>query len=62
MIYCFMGASCTGKTTIVQELQTKYNLKVYNGKDYLRLAKNPAEAETAFKETLIVCLFKIPDL
>jgi len=52
MLLCFMGASCTGKSTAADEMIKTLNGKVYSGKDYLKLAKNKEDAEKAFKSIL----------
>lgn len=52
MILCFMGASCTGKSTAAEEINKLLNGKIYSGKDYMRLAKNKEEAEKAFQTIL----------
>lgn len=46
------GESCTGKSSVASELETKMDMKVYSGKDYLRLAKNPNDALVLFKDLL----------
>ena len=48
MLICIFGESCTGKTTLAQQLLTHINASVYSGRDYLRLAKNEAEARNKF--------------
>ena len=52
MLIAIIGESCTGKSTLAEKLSAELAAKVYTGKDYLRLAKNPAQAETAFRELL----------
>ena len=52
MLLCFMGASCTGKSTAADEMIKTINGKVYSGKDYLKIAKNKEDAEKAFKSIL----------
>lgn len=52
MVIAVIGESCTGKSTLADRLKDDFNATVYTGKDYLRLAKNPFEAETAFKTLL----------
>lgn len=52
MILGIIGESCTGKTTIVNELKKRINVQVYTGKDYLKIHKNPSIAEMKFKKLL----------
>ncbi|WP_291561207.1 MULTISPECIES: hypothetical protein [unclassified Clostridium] len=44
MLFIFMGASCTGKSSAADELKELMDVQVYTGKDYLRMAKNENEA------------------
>ena len=53
MLISIIGESCTGKSTLADKLKTDFNATVYTGKDYLRLAKSPTEAEAAFKKLLL---------
>jgi len=48
MIIGIFGESCTGKSTIAGELARRTAAKIYTGKDYLKLAKNEAEARNMF--------------
>ena len=52
MVIGLFGESCTGKSTIASEISIRAGADVYTGKDYLRLAKNEAEAQTAFIKLL----------
>ncbi len=52
MIIGLFGESCTGKSTIANELAQRYHATVYTGKGYLRLAKSEAEAAQAFAQLL----------
>lgn len=52
MLIAIFGESCTGKTTLADHLKSAANAKVYSGKDYLRMAKNEAEAKRLFQEQL----------
>ncbi len=52
MLIAVIGENCVGKSTLVNILNQKLNAKVYSGKDYLRLEKNPFLALTNFKTIL----------
>lgn len=52
MLVAIIGENCVGKSTLAQKINEKLNAKIYSGKDYLRLEKNPAMAEKSFKELL----------
>lgn len=52
MVIAIFGDSCTGKSTIADQLKEVLSAKIYNGKDYLRLAKNEGEAIALFKKQL----------
>jgi len=52
MVVGIFGESCTGKSTIAEELSGRTNAKIYSGKDYLKLAKNENEAKAKFREML----------
>ena len=52
MVICLFGVSCTGKSTVSKALKEKINAIVYNGKDYLKLAKSPSDALILFKKEL----------
>ena len=52
MVIGLFGESCTGKSTLANEIATKIGAKVYTGKDYMRLAKNEAEAQKLFIDLL----------
>ena len=53
MLIAIIGESCTGKSTLADKLKADFNATVYTGKDYLRLAKSPTEAEAVFKKLLL---------
>ena len=53
MLIAIIGESCTGKSTLAGKLKNDFNATVYTGKDYLRLAKSPSEAEAVFKKLLV---------
>lgn len=52
MLIALIGESCTGKSTLAQELCRRFGSEVITGKDYLRLAKSPSEAEALFRRRL----------
>ncbi|MDO4573456.1 MAG: hypothetical protein Q4C13_08805 [Clostridia bacterium] len=52
MLIALIGESCAGKSTIAALLKEPLSAAIYSGRDYLRLAKNEAEAETRFKAML----------
>lgn len=56
MLVCIFGESCTGKTTLAQTLSMETGAEVISGRDYLRLAKNPGEAERLFAARLADCV------
>lgn len=52
MVIGIFGESCTGKSTLADKLKRSLEAQVYTGKDYLRLAKNEAEAKQIFQQKL----------
>ena len=53
MLYIFMGQSCTGKTTVANQLKNRIGtVEMFTGKDYLRMAKNQHEAWKVFLKKL----------
>lgn len=56
MLIAIIGQSCTGKSTLAEQLKKDLDATVYTGKDYLRLAKNPGQAEQQFKALLCAAL------
>ena len=52
MVIAVIGENCTGKSTLAEKLKKDFNATVYAGKDYLRMAKSPADAKSAFKNLL----------
>ena len=52
MVIAVIGENCTGKSTLAGRLKEDFNATVYSGKDYLRMAKSPTEAQEIFKNTL----------
>ena len=52
MVIGIFGESCTGKSTLAQQLKTRFQARVYTGKDYLRLSKNEKSAKKLFQKEL----------
>ena len=52
MIIAVFGESCTGKSTLTAKLKEMLSAEEYSGKDYLRQAKNEADAEMKFRNLL----------
>jgi cytidylate kinase len=52
MVIGIFGESCTGKSSVADELASRLNAIVYTGKDYLKIAKNEANAKKQFIELL----------
>ena len=52
MLIGIIGESCTGKSTLAEQLKIQLNAQVYTGKDYLRLAKNETIAQKLFVNRL----------
>lgn len=52
MLICIFGESCTGKTTLARQLLSHIDAEVCSGRDYLRLAKSEAEAQSKFRARL----------
>ena len=52
MVLAIIGENCVGKSTLADKINEKLGAKIYAGKDYLRLEKNPSAAEQAFKKLL----------
>ncbi len=52
MVIGIFGESCVGKSTLAASLQKKSGAEIYTGKDYLRLAKNEADAKREFMRML----------
>lgn len=52
MLIAIIGENCVGKSTIVEKIKDTLEAKVYSGKDYLRLEKNPSVALVTFKKIL----------
>ena len=52
MLIAIIGENCVGKSTLASKLNQKLNAKVYSGKDFLRMEKNPSMALEKFKTIL----------
>lgn len=52
MLIAIIGENCVGKSTIAEKIKGTLGAKVYSGKDYLRLEKNPSVALVTFKKIL----------
>lgn len=52
MLIAIIGENCVGKSTLASKLNKKLQAKIYSGKDYLRLEKNPSMATETFKTIL----------
>ena len=52
MVIAIIGENCVGKSTLAEKINTSLGAKIYAGKDYLRLEKNPSAAEQVFKKLL----------
>ena len=52
MVIGIFGENCAGKTTLAAAIRDAVGGEVVSGKDYLRLARSPQEAERRFRERL----------
>ena len=52
MVIALIGESCTGKSSIAEALRAQTGAELITGKEYLKMAKTPVEAETRFREHL----------
>ncbi len=52
MVIALFGDSCTGKSTIAEELAQTLSAEIFSGKDYLRLAKSESTAAALFQKKL----------
>ncbi|MDE6875176.1 MAG: hypothetical protein K2P87_12050 [Lachnospiraceae bacterium] len=52
MVIGIIGESCTGKSTLADKLKCLLHAEVYTGKDYLRFAKDEANAKKLFQKKL----------
>ena len=52
MVIGIFGESCTGKSTLAEQIAASFPCEVFTGKDYLRLAKNENVAKLMFQKKL----------
>jgi len=52
MLYLFAGPSCTGKSAAAEKMKDFIDVKIYTGRDYLRLSNNENEALKLFNDDL----------
>lgn len=52
MLIAIIGENCVGKSTLADSINDTIKAKIYAGKDYLRLEKNPSMALEKFKSIL----------
>ena len=52
MLIAVIGENCVGKSTLANKLNDTLHARVFSGKDYLRLEKNPSAAAETFKAML----------
>lgn len=52
MLIAIIGENCVGKSTLAHQISQKLTARIYAGKDYLRLEKNPSVALEKFKTIL----------
>ena len=52
MLVAIIGENCVGKSSLADRISQTINSRIYTGKDYLRLKKNPSEALECFKTML----------
>jgi adenylate kinase family enzyme len=52
MVIGIFGESCAGKSTIAEALSKKIEVKIHTGKNYMKLAKNEADAIKLFRDEL----------
>ena len=56
MVIGIFGESCTGKSTLAEQIAASLPCEIYTGKDYLRLAKNESIAKVMFQKKLAAAL------
>ena len=52
MLIVIIGENCVGKSTLANKINEKLEAKIFSGKDYLRLEKNPSAAMETFETIL----------
>ena len=52
MLIAIIGENCVGKSTLANKINEKLEAKIFSGKDYLRLEKNPSAAMETFETIL----------
>ncbi len=52
MLIAIIGENCVGKSTLAGQISEHIDAKIYSGKDYLRLEKNPSLALSRFRQLL----------
>lgn len=52
MVIALFGDSCTGKSTLAEELARGLSAEIFSGKDYLKLAKSESMAAALFQRKL----------
>ena len=52
MLIAIIGENCVGKSTLAEDICREIGGIIYNGKDFLRLERNPDNAKATFKTIL----------
>ena len=52
MLIAIIGENCVGKSTLTEVICREIGGKIFNGKDFLRLERNPDNAKATFKAIL----------
>ena len=52
MLIAIIGENCVGKSTLAKELMSYFPSKIFVGKDFLRLERNPSVAKQTFQKML----------
>jgi len=52
MLIAIIGENCVGKSTLADKINKHFVARIYAGKDYLRLEKNPSAALEKFRALL----------
>ncbi|MBR2333833.1 MAG: hypothetical protein IKA59_00640 [Clostridia bacterium] len=52
MLIVIIGENCVGKSTLAESICREIGGKIFNGKDFLRLERNPDNAKATFKVIL----------